>query len=119
QSTSSRDEEHDTTERGGATVARIRRLGSRRRHRSARAMASKMRHDLASAWEFVRAGVKDFDTTASLLPSSRFLIRSMLANVPLEQASCVVELGPGVGTIADAIHERLPPHAHLHAIELN
>lgn len=74
---------------------------------------------LHAAWKFIGAGLRDFNTTASLLPSSRFLVRSMLKKAPLEKATCVVELGPGVGTLTGALLKRLPPTAHLHAVELN
>lgn len=105
--------------------ARVHRIGPYRRtrkkggERGPTGIGGRVRHDLVSAWQFVRAGLRDFDTTASLIPSSRFLVRAMLEDVPLEKATCVVELGPGVGTITEAILERLPPQAHLHAIELN
>lgn len=111
--------ESSEDEPGAEPRARVHQLGSRRLSPNARGLTGKLRHDLRSAWQFVRAGIRDFDTTASLIPSSRFLVRSMLEDVPLENATCVVELGPGVGTITEAILERLPPHAHLHAIELN
>lgn len=68
--------------------------------------------------QFFKAGVRDFDTTAALLPSSPMLVSAMLDPVPLERARCVVELGPGTGTLTREILKRLPQTGHVHAIEL-
>ena len=75
--------------------------------------------DLHAAWQFLRTGLRQIDKTASLLPSSRFLVDAMVAGAPLETAKCVVEFGPGTGAITKAVLDRLPHDAHLHAIELD
>lgn len=76
-------------------------------------------HELAAPWRFLAAGIRSLPQNASLFPSSPFLVRAMVNPVPLERATCVVELGPGVGTVTSEILKALPPGAHLHAIELD
>jgi phospholipid N-methyltransferase len=56
---------------------------------------------------------------ASLVPSSRFLMRRILAAARAESAGLVVELGPGTGGTTRAILDVLPGDARLLAIELN
>jgi phospholipid N-methyltransferase len=55
----------------------------------------------------------------SLVPSSRFVIHDVMAQVDWDRARVVVEYGPGVGTITRAALERLHPDATLVAIEMN
>lgn len=62
---------------------------------------------------------KDFHTTASVVPSSRFLTRAMLAPLPLARARRVVEFGPGTGVITEALLEALPAQATLFSFEVN
>ncbi|MFQ5816514.1 MAG: class I SAM-dependent methyltransferase [Terriglobia bacterium] len=61
----------------------------------------------------------DFQTTAAIAPSSRYLIRAMLEPLPLDQASIVVEFGAGTGVMTQALLDRLPQHATLLAFEIN
>jgi phospholipid N-methyltransferase len=55
----------------------------------------------------------------SLVPSSRFVIDDVMAQVDWDRARVVVEYGAGVGTITRAALERLHPDATLVAIEMN
>jgi phospholipid N-methyltransferase len=55
----------------------------------------------------------------SLVPSSRFVIDDVMAQVDWHRARVVVEYGPGVGTITRAVLELLHPDATLVAIEMN
>ncbi len=55
----------------------------------------------------------------SLVPSSRFVIHDVMAQVDWDRARVVVEYGPGVGTITRAALQRLHPEATLVAIEMN
>jgi phospholipid N-methyltransferase len=70
-------------------------------------------------WAFFQRGVQRFDTSAALFPSSRFLVRAMLRPVPWSTARCVVELGPGTGSLTREILRRMRPDATLYAIELD
>jgi len=76
-------------------------------------------HELAAPFRFLAAGLRSLPQNASLFPSSPFLVRAMVRPVPLQRATCVVELGTGVGTVTAEILKHLPKHAHLHAIELD
>ena len=55
----------------------------------------------------------------SIVPSSRFLIRQLLAPINWTQARVFVEYGPGVGGITAEILRRMHPDAILIAIEMN
>jgi len=56
---------------------------------------------------------------ASIIPSSRFLMRRVMRCAEIAQARVVVELGPGTGGSTRAILRALAPKAHLLAIEIN
>jgi phospholipid N-methyltransferase len=68
---------------------------------------------------FAAEALGDYSTTANIVPSSRHLARAMLEPLQLEQASVVVELGPGTGAITRALLELMPSHSKLIAFELN
>ena len=72
----------------------------------------------AALW-FLRRALTDFDTTASFVPSSRYLVGAMLRPLPRGRTKCVVELGSGTGVLTRKILERLAPDGHVHAIELD
>src|ERR1700692_457509 len=55
----------------------------------------------------------------SIIPSSRFLIRQLLAPVNWTQARVFVEYGPGGGRSAAELRPRMHPDAILIAIEMN
>lgn len=55
----------------------------------------------------------------SIVPSSRYLIRQLLAPVDWTRARVLVEYGPGVGVITAEVLTRMGPDARLIAIETN
>jgi phospholipid N-methyltransferase len=55
----------------------------------------------------------------SVIPSSRFLVNRLLAQVDWTRARVIVEYGPGVGTVTTEILRRMAPDAVLVAIETN
>ena len=55
----------------------------------------------------------------SIVPSSRFLIKDLMAQIDWQRARVLVEFGPGVGTITKEMLRRMRPDAALVAIELN
>jgi phospholipid N-methyltransferase len=55
----------------------------------------------------------------SIIPSSRFLIRQLLAPIDWHRSRVIVEFGPGVGVITREILKRMRSDATLIAIELN
>jgi phospholipid N-methyltransferase len=55
----------------------------------------------------------------SVVPSSRFLVKDIMAQIDWDRASVVVEFGPGVGTITREALKRMRSDAVLVVIELN
>jgi len=68
---------------------------------------------------FVRQFLRHPMQVASLVPSSRFLMRRIVTAAAVDQAALVVELGPGTGGTTRAILEALPATGRLLAIEVN
>lgn len=58
-------------------------------------------------------------TTGAVLPSSPELSRAMTADIDIESARTVVELGPGTGAVTGFIAESISPEASFFAVELN
>ena len=65
--------------------------------------------------EFLKRGNK----VGSVAPSSRFLVRKMIANLDFAHAKVIVELGPGEGCITRELVKKLSPHTHLFVFEMN
>lgn len=55
----------------------------------------------------------------SFIPSSRFLIRTVLNQIDFSRARLIVEYGPGVGTFTRPLLARMRPDAKLIALETN
>jgi phospholipid N-methyltransferase len=68
---------------------------------------------------FARNFFKNPSMLGSVVPSSPFLVKDMMAQVDWERARVLVEFGPGVGTITREILKRMRADAVLVAIELN
>lgn len=68
---------------------------------------------------FALAAASDFQSIASVAPSSKYLAHAMLEGLPLDEVRTVVELGAGTGAITGALLESLPPQATLLAFEIN
>ncbi|MBU2018180.1 MAG: phospholipid methyltransferase, partial [Bacteroidetes bacterium] len=69
--------------------------------------------------EFTKAFIKDRKMIGAVRPSSRFLVKKMLANVDFEKARIIVELGPGTGVFTKKIVEKMHPECRLLIFELN
>ncbi|WP_043768559.1 class I SAM-dependent methyltransferase [Algiphilus aromaticivorans] len=72
------------------------------------------RHSLA----FFRGFLRKPEVVGSVIPSSRFLERRVVASCELGEARCVVELGPGTGGTTRALLAAMPSQAHLLAVEV-
>lgn len=70
-------------------------------------------------WLFASNFLKHPVMLGSMIPSSRRLIRTLLAPVDWERARYFVEYGPGVGTITRHILQRMHPDAKLLVLEIN
>jgi len=68
---------------------------------------------------FAQEALIDFQRTASIVPSSRYLVQAMIEPLPLKNAKVVVELGPGTGVMTRELLHRIPPDATLLAFEIN
>ncbi len=79
----------------------------------------RLREEARAIGRFASRTLHDYETTASVLPSSRFLTRAMLAPLDFGSARAIVELGPGTGALTRQILERMSPQATLYAIELD
>ena len=55
----------------------------------------------------------------SVVPSSPFLVKRLMAQIDWQRARVLVEFGPGVGTITREVLKRMRPDAVLLVIELN
>jgi phospholipid N-methyltransferase len=55
----------------------------------------------------------------SFMPSSRFLIRTLLGEIDFARARLIVEYGPGVGSFTHAMLARMRADARLVALETN
>jgi phospholipid N-methyltransferase len=66
----------------------------------------------------LRAALRDFRHVASLFPSSRFSIRSVLTHIPPD-AQAVVEYGPGTGNFTRGLLRHLGASSQLICVELN
>ncbi|MFO0658518.1 MAG: SAM-dependent methyltransferase [Polyangiaceae bacterium] len=68
---------------------------------------------------FLKVSLQEFDQSASLLPSSRWMVEGMASAGPVDEARTVVELGSGMGTITEGILRRMRSDAKLFAIEID
>ena len=68
---------------------------------------------------FFRGFLEHPKMVGSIIPSSRFTIRRMLAPVDWHQCKLFVEYGPGVGTFCFPVLERLPRDGALLVIDTN
>ena len=68
---------------------------------------------------FARNFFKHPSMLGSVVPSSPFLVKRLMAEIDWERARVLVEFGPGVGTITREILKRMRPDAVLLVIELN
>jgi phospholipid N-methyltransferase len=68
---------------------------------------------------FGRNFLKHPKMLGSLIPSSRFLVNHLLAEVDWPRARVFLEYGPGVGTFTTEILRRMRPDAVLVAVETN
>lgn len=74
---------------------------------------------LQAVWRFFSNAFRDWDQTASFVPSSRFLVDAIVQGAALSNARTVVELGPGTGTVTQALLEAMPASARLYAVEID
>ena len=78
-----------------------------------------MRQKIRNTTYFLRALMMSPGSTGAISPSSRWLAKKIVEQVPIEDARVVVEFGPGTGSFTGVIAERVRPDACFFAVELN
>ena len=68
---------------------------------------------------FASQALANLQTTAAIVPSSRYLGRAMVEPLRWKNAKVVVELGPGTGVMTRELLSLLPPDATLLAFEIS
>jgi len=66
---------------------------------------------------FLKKFIDEPKKIGSLTPSSRFLVKKMLENLPWKNFSCVAELGAGTGTFTERIVEHKPADCKFLIVE--
>jgi len=74
---------------------------------------------LNSGGVFFVESLKSFTSTASIVPSSRFLTSALLRPINFDKARVIIELGIGTGAITMELLRRMRPDATLYGIEIN
>jgi len=72
-----------------------------------------------AVWRFFSNAFRDWDQTASFIPSSRFLVDAIVQGAAIRSARAVVELGAGTGTVTEALLAAMPADAKLYAVEID
>ena len=63
--------------------------------------------------------IKSFKTSGTITPSSKVLIKTLLAPIDFTSARCIIELGPGTGCVTRSILERMRADCFLICFEVN
>lgn len=63
--------------------------------------------------------IKSLKTSGTITPSSKVLIKTLLAPIDFEVARCIIELGPGTGCVTRSILERMHADCILICFEVN
>lgn len=79
----------------------------------------KLQQSLGPWGVFIQGFIEHPVMVGSIIPSSRFTIRKMLAPVDWDRCRLFVEYGPGVGTFCRPVLDRLPRGGMLIVIDTN
>lgn len=74
---------------------------------------------MAKKTSFIGEFFKERRVVGAISPSSKFLMKRMVAPVDFDKAKVIVELGPGNGVFTKGILDRMAPDAKLLSFELN
>ncbi|HXG10757.1 MAG TPA: methyltransferase domain-containing protein [Gemmataceae bacterium] len=75
---------------------------------------------LEECGDFLRECRRHFRSTGAILPSSRFLARALVSELRKPRGpACILEVGPGTGSVTKEILRQLQPEDHLDAVEIN
>ena len=65
--------------------------------------------------EFLKQGIN----IGSVTPSSKFLVKKMVDPIDFTKVKCIVEFGPGTGTITQELLNKMPEDSVLLVFEIN
>lgn len=68
---------------------------------------------------FLMQYLKSPRTIGAVAPSSKWLAEKMVADIDFENASCIVEYGPGTGVFTEKLVEKKKPETKLLLLETN
>ena len=74
---------------------------------------------MAKQSNFLGEFIKERKTVGAIAPSSKFLMKKMIAPIDFQKADVIVELGPGNGVFTKGILERMKQTSKLFSFELN
>ncbi len=74
---------------------------------------------MAKKSKFFNEFLKERKTVGAVSPSSKFLMKKMLAPINFEKANVIVELGPGNGIFTKGLLKKMKPDAKLISFELS
>ncbi|CAM1369986.1 Phospholipid N-methyltransferase [Tenacibaculum sediminilitoris] len=74
---------------------------------------------MGKKFNFFKEAVKNYKTSGTVVPSSRYLAAKMLKEIDFKTAEVIVELGPGNGAITQHILKKIKPKAVLICFEIN
>ena len=68
---------------------------------------------------FLRESFRSIRSTASVVPSSRYLTSALCEHIDFKRARLIVEFGPGTGAVTNGILDRMRADAVLYAVDMN
>ncbi|MEE4000080.1 methyltransferase [Tenacibaculum sp. FZY0031] len=74
---------------------------------------------MSKKFNFFKEAVKNYKTSGTIVPSSKYLAHKMLKEIDFKTAEVIVELGPGNGAITQYILKKLHPKTILICFEIN
>ena len=74
---------------------------------------------MAKKVNYIKELFKKENKVGSVAPSSRFLVRKMIAPINFKEAEVIVEFGPGTGVITHELLKKMKPGARLYVFEIN
>ncbi|MCD8404289.1 methyltransferase [Tenacibaculum dicentrarchi] len=74
---------------------------------------------MSKKFNFFKEAVKNYKTSGTVTPSSKYLANKMLRGIDFSKANVIIELGPGNGPITHSILKKLKPKAILICFEIN
>jgi len=68
---------------------------------------------------FFKEAVNSINTSGTIHPSSKYLIKNCLKDLKLDSAKTILEFGPGNGCITEALLHKMDKSTQLYSLEIN